>query len=314
MRSPDSFGFGSGAHAQSPPTMGRPVTASAPTPADPAPRGRSSPGAAGARAGGAGALARARRVRRVAAPARGRRAVGLLRGPADRERPARLPPRALARVQGHLPALSDDARLPGRAQGRLGLPRAARGDRRRRGAGHPLARRRSRSTGSPSSTPECRESVFAYLEEWNRLTERIGFWLDLDDAYRTLDETYIESVWWALAQIDERGLLYEGHKVVPYCPRCETTLSSHEVALGYQDIVDPSVFLKLPVIRRRRSCSCGRPRRGRSRETWRWRSRPRPPTPGCGSGMRCSCLPRPASSRCSGRRQRSSSGSRARSS
>jgi len=95
---------------------------------------------------------------------------------------------------------------------------------------------------------KCRASVFAYLDEWNRLTERIGFWLDLDHAYRTLDEPYIESVWWALAQIHARGLLYEGHKVVPYCPRCETTLSSHEVALGYQDVVDPSVFLKLPVL------------------------------------------------------------------
>jgi isoleucyl-tRNA synthetase len=93
----------------------------------------------------------------------------------------------------------------------------------------------------------CRESVFTYLEEWNRLTERIGFWLDLDDAYRTLDESYIESVWWALSQIDRRGLLYEGHKVSPYCPRCETTLSSHEVAQGYKDVVDPSVYLKLPV-------------------------------------------------------------------
>jgi isoleucyl-tRNA synthetase len=95
---------------------------------------------------------------------------------------------------------------------------------------------------------ECRSSVFAYVEEWNRLTERIGFWIDLDDAYRTLDESYIESVWWALAQINERGLLYEGNKVVPYCPRCETTLSSHEVALGYQDVVDPSLFLKLAVV------------------------------------------------------------------
>jgi len=93
----------------------------------------------------------------------------------------------------------------------------------------------------------CRESVFTYLEEWNRLTERIGFWLDLDDAYRTLDESYIESVWWALSQIDRRGLLYEGHKVSPYCPRCETTLSSHEVAQGYKDVVDPSVYLQLPV-------------------------------------------------------------------
>jgi isoleucyl-tRNA synthetase len=94
---------------------------------------------------------------------------------------------------------------------------------------------------------ECRASVFAFLEEWNRLTERIGFWLDLEHAYRTLDESYIESVWWALARISERGLLYEGHKVVPYCPRCETTLSSHEVAQDYRDVVDQSVFLKLRV-------------------------------------------------------------------
>ena len=93
----------------------------------------------------------------------------------------------------------------------------------------------------------CRESVFEFLEEWNRLTERIGFWIDLDDAYRTLDRDYIESVWWALRQIWDRGLLSEGHKVVPYCPRCGTTLSSHEVALGYRDVVDPSVYVRLPV-------------------------------------------------------------------
>src|SRR5262249_56125666 len=82
----------------------------------------------------------------------------------------------------------------------------------------------------------------------NRLTGPIGFWVGLGHAYRTLDESYIESVWWALAQIHERELLYEGYKVVPYCPRCETTLSSHEVALGYREIVDPSVYLKLPVL------------------------------------------------------------------
>jgi isoleucyl-tRNA synthetase len=101
--------------------------------------------------------------------------------------------------------------------------------------------------GIAAFNAKCRESVFTFLEEWNRLTERIGFWIDLDHAYRTLDESYIESVWWALQQIDARGLLYEGRKVVPYCPRCETTLSSHEVALGYRDVVDESVFLKLPV-------------------------------------------------------------------
>jgi isoleucyl-tRNA synthetase len=94
---------------------------------------------------------------------------------------------------------------------------------------------------------ECRDSVFEYLEEWNRLTERIGFWVDLDHAYRTLDESYIESVWWALKTISDKGLLYEGHKVVPYCYRCGTALSSHEVALGYRDVVDPSVYVSLPI-------------------------------------------------------------------
>src|SRR4051794_4785217 len=94
---------------------------------------------------------------------------------------------------------------------------------------------------------KCRESVFEYLEDWNALTERIGFWLDLDNAYRTLDPDYIESVWWALRQIFDKDLLYEGHRVVPYCPRCGTALSSHEVALGYEDVVDPSVYVRFRV-------------------------------------------------------------------
>ena len=93
----------------------------------------------------------------------------------------------------------------------------------------------------------CRESVFRYVEEWNRLTERIGFWIDLDDPYVTLDNTYIESVWWSLRRIWNEGRLYERNKVVPYCPRCGTALSSHEVALGYKDVEDPSVYVKLPI-------------------------------------------------------------------
>jgi isoleucyl-tRNA synthetase len=103
----------------------------------------------------------------------------------------------------------------------------------------------------------CRESVFAFVEEWNRLTERIGFWIDLDDAYRTLDEDYMDSVWWALRQIWDKGLLEEGYKVVPYCPRCGTALSSHEVALGYRDVVDPSVYVKLPVLEGRPPLEAG---------------------------------------------------------
>jgi isoleucyl-tRNA synthetase len=93
----------------------------------------------------------------------------------------------------------------------------------------------------------CRESVFEYVEEWNRLTERIGFWIDLDDPYVTLEDDYIESVWWSLRQLWDKQRLYEGHKVVPYCPRCGTALSSHEVALGYEDVEDPSIFIKLPL-------------------------------------------------------------------
>jgi isoleucyl-tRNA synthetase len=103
----------------------------------------------------------------------------------------------------------------------------------------------------------CRESVFEFLEDWNALTERIGFWIDLDDAYRTLDADYIESVWWALRRIWDRGLLSEGHKVVPYCPRCGTALSSHEVALGYRDVVDPSVYVRLPVLEPRAPLQAG---------------------------------------------------------
>jgi isoleucyl-tRNA synthetase len=93
----------------------------------------------------------------------------------------------------------------------------------------------------------CREAVMEYLEDWDALTERIGFWVDLEDAYRTLDSTYVESVWWALQQLWEKDLLFEGHKVVPYCARCGTALSSHEVAQGYKTVEDPSVYVRYPV-------------------------------------------------------------------
>ena len=95
---------------------------------------------------------------------------------------------------------------------------------------------------------QCRESVLEYLEDWDALTERIGFWVDIDHPYRTLDPDYIESVWWALKTMWDRDLLYEGHKVVPYCPRCGTALSSHEVAQGYKDVEDPSIYVSFPVV------------------------------------------------------------------
>ena len=95
---------------------------------------------------------------------------------------------------------------------------------------------------------KCRESVFEFVDDWTRLTERIGYWVDLEHPYWTLDDSYVESVWWALGQLWERGLLYEGHKVVPYCPRDGTALSSHEVAQGYEDVEDPSIFVRFPVV------------------------------------------------------------------
>jgi len=91
---------------------------------------------------------------------------------------------------------------------------------------------------------KCRESVFKYKDEWTRFTQRIGYWLDLEDPYVTYTNDYIETVWWILGQLWEKGLLYEGHKIVPYCPRCETSLSSHEVGLGYKDVSDPSIYVK----------------------------------------------------------------------
>ncbi|HET7321815.1 MAG TPA: isoleucine--tRNA ligase, partial [Longimicrobiaceae bacterium] len=94
----------------------------------------------------------------------------------------------------------------------------------------------------------CRESVLTYTEEWERFSGRIGYWLDYSNPYVTYHADYVESVWWSLKAIADEGLIYRGHKILPYCPRCGTGLSSHEVALGYQDVRDPSLYLSLPVL------------------------------------------------------------------
>ena len=91
----------------------------------------------------------------------------------------------------------------------------------------------------------CRESVNEYIDDWTRMTDRLGFWLDTEHPYRTYDASYIESVWWSLKQIWDQGRLYQGYKVAPYCPRCQTSLSSHELGLGYKDNTpDPSIYVK----------------------------------------------------------------------
>ena len=94
---------------------------------------------------------------------------------------------------------------------------------------------------------ECKESVFTYVSMWEKMTEQIGYWVDMENPYVTYHNPYIESVWWALKQMWDKGLLYEGHKVMPYCPRCGTALSSHEVAQGYKDVKDLTAVAKFKV-------------------------------------------------------------------
>jgi len=91
---------------------------------------------------------------------------------------------------------------------------------------------------------QCRDSVFSHIKEWDELTKRMAFWIDLEHPYITLENNYIESIWWSLKELYNKKLLYEGNKVVPFCPRCETPLSSHEVAQGYKDITEPAIYVK----------------------------------------------------------------------
>ena len=95
---------------------------------------------------------------------------------------------------------------------------------------------------------ECKESVFTYVSMWEKMTNQIGYWVDMENPYVTYHNPYIESVWWALKQMWDKGLLYEGHKVMPYCPRCGTALSSHEVAQGYKDVKDLTCIAKFKVV------------------------------------------------------------------
>ncbi|MGK2950162.1 MAG: isoleucine--tRNA ligase [Acidimicrobiales bacterium] len=101
--------------------------------------------------------------------------------------------------------------------------------------------------GIEAFNQRCRDSVRRYVEDWSALTTRSGTWIDTADAYWTLSNEYIESVWWLVRQLWDADLLYEGHRVSPYCARCGTALSSHEVAQGYRDVVDPSIYVRFPI-------------------------------------------------------------------
>ncbi len=184
--------------------------------------------------------------------------MGLLRGPADRQRPPRRPPRALAGVQGHLPPLQDDARPPRGAQGRLGLPRPAGRDRGRAGARDSTARRRSRTYRDrrvQRAVPRVGVRVPGGVEPADR-ADRL-----LDRPRRRVP--HAGRVLHRVGVVGARGdpptgaCCTRATRSCPYCPRCGTALSSHEVALGYRDVVDPSVYVRLPVLRSERRPTTG---------------------------------------------------------
>lgn len=102
--------------------------------------------------------------------------------------------------------------------------------------------------GVEAFNARCRESVSRHVDAFTELTERMGYWVNLDEAYWTMDPSFVESAWWALKQIHAKGLLVEDYRVAPYCPRCGTTLSDHELAQGYEDVTDPSVYVRFPLI------------------------------------------------------------------
>ncbi|MCS7083137.1 MAG: isoleucine--tRNA ligase [Bacteroidetes bacterium] len=101
--------------------------------------------------------------------------------------------------------------------------------------------------GIAAFNAHCRQSVLRYKELWDELTRRMGYWVDLEHPYITFDNRYIETLWWILQQCYNRGLLYRGYKIQPYCPKCGTALSSHEVGLGYEEVEDPSVYVRFPL-------------------------------------------------------------------
>ena len=120
---------------------------------------------------------------------------------------------------------------------------------------------------------EAKKSVFFYKEEWEKLTRRMGYWLDLDNPYITMTSDYIESLWWVFSEIAKNGYLYQDYRVLPWCPRCGTSLSSHEVAQEYKKITEESIYVKFPLdsargMARDRPLPSTSLRTGRAGATW----------------------------------------------
>ena len=176
-----------------------------------------------------------------------RQRVRLLRRPAVRQRPAALRPPAHRLRQGRGAALPDHARAARRAPVRLGHPRSARRGRGRAAARASSTSPRSRRWGSRRSTTPAATSVLRYTHEWQEYVTRQARWVDFDNDYKTLDLTYMESVMWAFKTLWDKGLVYEGYRVLWYCMRCETPLSATETRMDdtYRDRQDPAVTVSL---------------------------------------------------------------------
>ena len=102
--------------------------------------------------------------------------------------------------------------------------------------------------GMEAFNERCKESVWTYEEAWREMTERMGFWVDMDELYVTLPDEYIESAWWSLKQMFDKGLLFRGHKVLPYCPQTGTSYSTHEVSLGHKEVSEPAVYIQFELV------------------------------------------------------------------
>ena len=177
---------------------------------------------------------------------RGPPRVGLLRGPAHRQRHARRPPHRGPRLQGRLPPLPHHAGYHVARKAGWdchGLPVELAVEKELGFNG----KQDIEAYGIAEFNAKCRESVTRHTDAFTELTTRMGYWVDLDDAYRTMDPEYVESVWWSLKEIFNKGLLVQDHRVAPWCPRCGTGLSDHELAQGYETVVDPSVYVRFPL-------------------------------------------------------------------
>jgi isoleucyl-tRNA synthetase len=193
--------------------------------------------------------------------------VDLLRGPADGERSAGDPSHRVADLQGRVSAIQGDDGALRPAQGGWdchGLPVELEVEKE-------IGTKNKRDIeafGIAEFNRLCRESVQRYVGEFERQTERLGFWIDTDDAYWTMDTDYIESVWWSLKQLHERDLLFQDDRITTYCPRCGTPLSDAEVAMGYADVEDPSVFVTFRVDASRPEPALGRGLLGWTTTPW----------------------------------------------